>query len=162
VKVLLVLILGIVIGAAAYWFLSSSDKDAELRSAGEHVGTAVKTTREAVQEKLRVLDLRPEDIKEELSRTGQIVRRKTREAGQAIVDATADARITAAIKGKLVTDRTLSALSISVNTTEGVVTLSGAVSTPEDISKAMLLAMDTEGVREVISVLQVKTAAAKK
>ena len=67
--------------------------------------------------------MRPEDIKEDLARGGQIVRRKAREAGQAIADATADARITTAIKGKLLANRDLSALSISVNTTGGVVTL---------------------------------------
>ena len=78
------------------------------------------------------------------------------EAGHAIADATADARITAAIKAKLVASRDLSALNISVNTTAGVVTLSGHVSSPENISKAMLLAMETDGVREVISTLQVK------
>ena len=78
-----------------------------------------------------------------------------------IADATADARMTAAIKGKLVATRDLSALSISVNTTGGVVTLSGTVPAPEDISKAMLLAMDTDGVTEVISTLQVKPPAKK-
>ena len=59
-------------------------------------------------------------------------------------------------------NRELSALSISVNTTEGIVTLSGTVSSAEDISKAMLLAMETDGVREVISTLQVKQTQAKK
>ena len=58
--------------------------------------------------------------------------------------------------------RELSALSISVNTTAGVVTLSGFVNSTEDISKAMLLALETDGVREVISTLQVKPRAAKK
>ena len=53
-------------------------------------------------------------------------------------------------------DKDLSALSISVNTTSGIVTLSGTVSSPEHISKAMLLAMETEGVREVVSTLQVR------
>jgi osmotically-inducible protein OsmY len=111
---------------------------------------------------LRVLDLRPEDIREDLARTGQVVRRKAREAGQAIADATADARTTAAIKGKFLADPALSALSISVNTTAGVVTLSGTVSSTEDIGKAMLLAMDCAGVREVVSTLQVRNAAGKR
>jgi hyperosmotically inducible protein len=84
-----------------------------------------------------------------------VVRRKAKEAGQAISDATADARITAAIKGKLVTSD-LPGLSISVNTTAGVVTLSGTVPSAEAISKAMLVAMETDGVKEVISTLQVK------
>ena len=38
-------------------------------------------------------------------------------------------------------------------------TLSGSVSSPEDIGKAVLLAMETDGVREVISSIQVKKVA---
>ena len=154
-KVFITLLVGIVIGAAAVWFYQTGQGRSSVRSAGEQIENGAKSARDAVQEKLRVLDLRPEDIKDDLARGGQIVRRKAREAGQAIADVTADARITAAIKGKLLTNRDLSALSISVNTTGGIVTLSGTASSPEDISKAMLLAMDTDGVIEVISTLQV-------
>jgi len=85
--------------------------------------------------------------------------REASEAGHAIADATADARITGAIKTKLLASRDLSALNISVNTTTGVVTLSGTVASPEHISKAILLAMETSGVREVVSTLQVKPKA---
>jgi hyperosmotically inducible protein len=67
-----------------------------------------------------------------------------------------DARITAAIKAKLLTSKELSAWNISVNTTAGVVTLSGIVDSPDEIGRAMVIAMDAEGVREVISTLQVK------
>jgi hyperosmotically inducible periplasmic protein len=108
---------------------------------------------------MRVLHVRPEDIKDELARSGQVVRRAATEAGRAIADATADARTTAAIKAKLIATRDLSGLNISVNTTAGVVTLSGAVSSAEDISKAILVAMETDGVREVVSTLQVKSKA---
>jgi hyperosmotically inducible protein len=155
-RILLALIIGIAIGAAALWFYNDRNGRSVIRSTGEQIDSATKPARDAIQEKVKDLDLRPETIKEELAKTGQVVRRKAREAGQAIADATADARITAAIKGKLIADRNLSALSISVSTTNGVVTLSGSVSSPEDISKAMALAMDVEGVREVISTLQVK------
>ena len=127
-----------------------------MKQATNEVESAVKSAGDAVQEKLKVFDLRPQDVKDELARTGQVVRRKAKEAGQAIADATADARITTAIKGKLVANRDLSALSISVNTTAGVVTLSGTVPTTEDLSKAMLLAMEVDGVKEVVSTLQVK------
>jgi len=127
-----------------------------MQQATNEVERAVKSAGDAVQEKLRVFDLRPQDVKDELAKTGQVVRRKAKEAGQAIADATADARITTAIKGKLVANRDLSALSISVNTTAGVVTLSGTVPTTDDISKAMLMAMEVDGVKEVVSTLQVK------
>jgi len=146
-----------VVGAAAVWYFNAYRTNPRVQSASDQVEHAVKSAGDAIQEKLKVLDLRTNDIKDELARTGLVVRRKAREAGQAIADATADARITAAIKGKLVANRELSALSISVNTTAGVVTLSGTVASPEDISKAMLVAMETDGVREVVSTLQVKS-----
>jgi|SRR5438309_2881440 len=161
-KAFIMLIIGVVIGVAAFWFYTTKEGKSAVHSTGEQIENATKSTRDTIQEKIRVLDLRPEQIKEDLARTGQVVRRKARDAGQAIADATADARITAAIKAKLVASSDLSALSISVNTTSGVVTLSGTVPTPEHISKAMLLAMDTDGVTEVISTLQVKPPAPKK
>lgn len=155
-RILLALILGLIVGAAAVWYYGQGRSNPHVQQATDGVENAVKSAGDAVQEKLRVLDLRPQDVKDELARTGQVVRRKAKEAGQAIADATADARITGAIKSKLIANRDLSALSISVNTTAGVVTLSGTVPTTEDLSKAMLLAMETDGVKEVVSTLQVK------
>lgn len=160
-KVFLALIFGIIVGAAGLWILSSNNGRTQAQAVGNQIQGAAESARDALQEKLRVLDLRTNDIKEDLAKTGQVVRRRAREAGQAIADVTADARTTGAIKGKLLGSRELSALSISVNTTAGVVTLSGFVNSTEDISKAVLLAMETDGVREVISTLQVKPRAGK-
>ena len=158
-KTFLALVLGVAFGAAAVWFYSTYRNDPRMRSAEQKVENAAKTTRDAAQDKLRALHLSSEDIKDELARTGRVVRREASEAGHAIADATADARITGAIKTKLLASRDLSALNISVNTTAGVVTLSGFVSSTEHISKAILLAMETDGVREVVSTLQVKPKA---
>src|SRR2546421_11997877 len=155
-RILFALVLGVIIGAAAFWFYNTNRGRSTARTTGNQIETATKSARDTIQDKLKVLDLRSDDIRDELAKNGTIIRRKAREAGQAIADATADARVTGAIKAKLLADRELSALSISVNTTEGIVTLSGTVSSPEHISKAMLLAMETDGVREVISTLQVK------
>ncbi len=155
-KVLLALVLGIVLGASAIWFYHTRQGKSAVQATGDQLENAAKAARDAIQEKFRVLDLRPEQVKDDLARTGQVVRRKAREAGQAIADSTADARTTTAIKAKLIANRDLSALSISVNTTGGIVTLSGTVPTMDDISKAMLLAYETDGVREVVSTLQVK------
>jgi osmotically-inducible protein OsmY len=158
-RTFLALVLGIALGGAVVWFYSTHRNDPRMRSAEQKVENAAKTTRDAAQDSLRILHLRTEDIKDELARTGRVVRREARVAGQAIADATADARITAAIKAKLLTSRDLSALNISVNTTAGVVTLSGSVSSAEHISKAILVAMETDGVREVVSTLQVQPKA---
>jgi osmotically-inducible protein OsmY len=46
-----------------------------------------------------------------------------------------------------------------VNTTAGVVTLSGFVSSSKHMAKAIVPAMETDGVREVISTLQVQPKA---
>ena len=158
-RILLALALGIAVGAAAVWFYSAYRNSPRMQSEGQKVENAAKNTRDAAQDKLRALHLSPEDIKNELARTGGVLRREATQVGHAIADATADARITAAIKAKLVASPDLSALNISVNTTAGVVTLSGFVSSPEYVGKAILLAMETEGVREVISTLQVKPKA---
>jgi osmotically-inducible protein OsmY len=123
----------------------------------DQVENAARSAGDAIQEKMKDLNLRPQDVKDELARTGQVVRRKAEEAGHAIADATADARITTAIKAKLLTNRDLSGLNISVNTTDGVVTLSGAVPSIDAISKAMVVALETDGVKQVISALQVKS-----
>lgn len=155
-RVFLAIVLGVAIGAAAVWVIKTHPDDSRVRGATDKLENATKNARDAVTDKLRVLELRTNDFKEELARTGQVIRRKAGEAGKALADATADARITAAIKAKLVAHRDLSALSISVNTTSGIVTLSGTVPNNESISQAMLLAMETDGVREVISTLQVK------
>jgi hypothetical protein len=142
------LILGALLGAVGTWiYITSQGRSASPASTPQSKG--------------QVLDLHSNDIKDELARTGLVVRRKAQAAGQAVADATADARITAAIKAKLLTSRDLSALSISVNTTASIVTLSGTVPSVDAVSKALQLAMDTDGVSQVISTLQVKPKATK-
>jgi osmotically-inducible protein OsmY len=155
-RILFALITGLVIGGAAVWIYTTKEGQSASKSAGDQFDSAAKSARDAIQEKIKILDLRPEQVKDDLDRTGKVIRRKARETSQAILDATADARITGAIKGKLLANKDLSAMSISVNTTSGVVTLSGSVNSTEDISKAVMLAMESDGVREVISTLQAR------
>ncbi len=161
-KTFIILILGIALGAGALWIYSDQQAKQRLQKAGSELQTATREAGAVVQDKLRSLNLGTNDIRQELEKTGQIVRTKARAAGAAISDATADARITGEIKAKLVAHQHLSALNISVNTTAGVVTLSGAVASDDEISQAMMLAMDVEGVQKVISTLQVKQPAQAK
>jgi hyperosmotically inducible protein len=155
-KFLLGLILGVALCGAAIWYYGNRPMHADAQQAGDDLKNAAVQTKDYVQEKADSLNLSTADIKAELARTGAIVRRKASDAGQVVADAAADTRITATIKGKLVGDPNLSALSISVSTTDGLVTMSGAASSPDNIRKAVQLAWDTDGVRGVVSTIQVK------
>lgn len=98
-------------------------------------------------------------IREELSRTGRIVRRKTARAAAVVAEATEDMRTSAAIKARLALDPQLSALDIGVSTSDGRVTLSGWVDSPEHLAKLVRLALEHDGVEEVISTVRVRSAA---
>jgi len=147
---------GIGIGIAAVWYFNHDKNNSQFRSAGEEIKSTAQNAGDTIGDKLKSWRLDPDSISDELKRTGRVIRDKTSQAGQAIKDATADARVTTAIKAKLVKDPDLSAWDIHVDTTDGVVTLSGTVSSSDLIGKAMELALDTDGARQVISTLQVK------
>jgi osmotically-inducible protein OsmY len=155
-KIFLILLVGIAIGIAAVWYFNHDKNNSQFQSAGQEIKSTAESAGNTLDEKLKSWKLDRESISNEMARTGRVIREKTSEAGQAIKDATADARVTAAIKTKLVGDRDLSAWDIHVSTTDGVVTLSGTVSSADLIGKAMEVALDTDGARQVISTLQVK------
>jgi hypothetical protein len=149
-------ILGVAVLIAAVWYLHGPGNRASLTDARDRVAADAKEAGTAAKNKMDELGLTPDNIRDELARTGKVIRRKSEAVGQAISDAAADARITAAIKAKLVADPELSAVAISVSTTDGCVTLSGSASSPENIRRAMTLAYNTEGVNQVVSTLLVK------
>ncbi len=150
------LILGVALCWAGLWFYGRQPMRADARQAGADTKEKAVEAKDYVQEKADSLNLSTTNIKAELARAGAIVRRKTADAGDVIADATADARITTTIKGKLVADPNLSALSISVSTTDGLVTMAGTASSPGNIQKAVQLAWNTDGVHGVVSTIQVK------
>jgi len=159
------LVAGIIIGVAAYWFLATKARqhpEAEQRyeqsvgQAGAAAGQAAHNFSDALKAKLDTLDLRADQIKSDMARTGKVVRRKAQEFAGAAADAAADARIVAEIKAKYATDPKLSVWSISVSCHEGHVALSGAVSTPEAVGQAVALALEPGGVEDVTSTLEIK------
>jgi hyperosmotically inducible protein len=66
-----------------------------------------------------------------------------------------DAAITSAVKTKFLADRTVSGLKIDVDTKDGVVTLTGNVSSRTEADHAVMMARNTEGVMKVIDNLKV-------
>lgn len=155
-RVFLALLVGIALGIAAVWYFNHNKNNSQFNSAGQEIKSTAQSAGNALDEKLQSWHLDRDSITNELAHTGRVVRDKANEAGKAIKDATADARVTTAIKAKLMKDPDLSAWDVHVSTTDGVVTLSGKVSSPELIGKAMELALDTDGAQQVISTLQVR------
>lgn len=108
------LILIAVLAVAGWWYFGNQEGRDQVRQAGESVSRSASEAGQAVRDKLHDLNFNTDDLKEELSRSGKVVREKAREIGAKVADATSDARVTAAIKAKLVADSSLSALDISV------------------------------------------------
>ena len=162
------LILGIILGAVGFWFLqkkAAEHPEAERRyeqSAADlrdNASAAAQNMTDALRAKLDTLGLRNDQIKDELTRNGKIFRHKAQDIGDQAADAASDARAITEIKAKYAADATLSVWSISVGCTQGHTTLSGTVSSPDDIGKAVAIALDADGVRDVTSTLDVKPKA---
>ena len=92
------------------------------------------------------------DSRGAVSGMGDTMERKADQAGQAIDDAS----ITAAIKGKYLVDDALKGLEISVDTEQGVVTLTGPVQSDTAKELATQIAQGVEGVVRVDNQLTVQ------
>src|SRR5256885_2243079 len=127
-KIFFALLVNIAIKTSTVWFYSTKQGKSTVHTTNDQIESSTKSARDVVQEKLKMLDLRSNDIKDDLTRTNQVVRRKAREISHAISDNTADTHITNTIKNKLITNHNLSTINISINTTNDMVTLSNSIS----------------------------------
>lgn len=173
-KALFIFLIGAAAGAFGYYYFQEkrpsaavAPKSAEAKPDAEPAHTnptfaerardeahAVKDT---VATKFAEWHLTPEEIGNELSRTGQVVRTKAHAAGESVASATSNARIVTVIKTKYALDKELSARAITVSCDNGQVTLSGKVANTTYIAKAVGLALETDGVTHVTSQLTVAT-----
>lgn len=147
------LLIGISLGAAAFWYFAVGRHST--RTGGGAIPIRSTSSLPAIPglEKFST-----EEIKAELDKTGTFVREKARQAGATIADAAANARITGLIKARFLKDPELPSFQLGVDTTDGVVTLSGKVNSVEAVSRAINLAFGVEGVQKVYSTIQVVTA----
>jgi hyperosmotically inducible periplasmic protein len=67
-----------------------------------------------------------------------------------------DTVITAKVKAEMVADKTTKARDISVETNNGIVVLTGTVDSPHEAERALDIARDVKGVKEVRNNLSVK------
>ena len=79
----------------------------------------------------------------------QEAKAKTRAAANQTGEVVSDAAITSAVKTKLLGDPDVKGLNIDVDTSNGVVTLTGVTHTAAERTEALRLARDTKGVKSV-------------
>lgn len=171
---LIIFVLGMVAGAIALNYMKErrATEAATVESARPITTTQAPTSsfvdrardaasdaRDAVADKLNDWHLSGSDIKRDLAQSGEVVRTKAKSAGSSIAAATSNARVVAVIKAKYTLDRDLSARAIEVSSDAGNVTLHGTVASEELIGRAVALALDTDGVVQVKSLLTVQPPA---
>jgi len=67
-----------------------------------------------------------------------------------------DSWITSKVKSQMLADKTVKGTNITVNTTKGVVTLSGTAASQEESHKAAEIARNVQGVKEVENQIHVQ------
>lgn len=127
-----------------------------LKDAAEKTKDVAIDAKDAVADKLVEWKLTPADLKADLEKGGRIVRSKASTAGAKTGAMFDNAKVVTVINAKLVGDSQLSAIKINVDANNGIVTLKGSVKSPELIGRAIALALDTDDVVQVVSLLTVE------
>jgi len=122
----------------------------QLRWRADAIGT--KPSGESAGQKL---DRSTERAGEKMNQAAADVKQKAERAGDKIDDAA----ITTKVKTALIAEPGLKALQINVDTANGVVTLTGAVDSSQNLDRATQVAQSVDGVKSVDNRLNVKAKA---
>jgi hyperosmotically inducible protein len=126
-----------------------------VKNAAEKTKNAAVDAKDAIADKFAEWKLTPDDIKTEFDNGGRVVRSKAATMGAKTAIAFDNAKLVTVINAKLVGDSHLSALKINVDADNGTVTLKGTVKSFNLIGRAIAIALDTDDVVQVVSVLTV-------
>jgi osmotically-inducible protein OsmY len=152
-RMLFSFLVGVAAGALGHWYLQQEEGKRAMAEARETVSLGAEKAKDA-------LLLGVDEIKEELSRTGKVIRDKRKSIGHSGTNAApANTTATAAqVQARLAADRSLAGHSIHVEVNNSVVTLSGDVTSYAQIDRAMKLALETDDVQKVVSLLRVSSS----
>lgn len=89
---------------------------------------------------------------------GSAVADRAQKASVRVGEAMEDGALTAKIKSKMALDDHVKALNINIDTVDGVVSLSGTVQSQDERERAVRLARETDGVKEVRDSLVVQAS----
>ncbi len=94
-------------------------------------------------------------LRDDIEREGREATNEVESAAERAGTAVGDAAITSAVKAKFLADSSVSGLKIDVDTSDGVVTLTGNVASKAEADRAVTMARGTEGVTRVVNNLRV-------
>jgi len=127
----------------------------ELDQAGEQVGRGLDQAGEQLERAGDQVARGAEQVAEGAEQVGEAVERGARKVEAEVGPVLDDASITARIKSRLIADPEIKAFQIDVDTVDGRVALNGKVSSADQRSQAEHLARGTQGVRQVVNLIQV-------
>jgi len=123
----------------------SSEPEPAEKTVGQKIDATIADTKAGVDEMKSKAETMASDAKAATAEAGSAVAGAMNEAGQAI----SDTAITAQVKAKLVAADQLNGTAIEVSTTDGRVTLAGAVANDAARALAAELTLAVEGVKSV-------------
>ena len=129
--------------------LTACDQQGPAESAGKKLDQAMEDAREKISDTA-------DNAAEKMSEQGDKATEKLGEQGDKATVGINDAEITAKVKAAIFAEPGLKTLQISVDTINGVVTLSGSVDTQQNSDTARALASAVSGVHEVENHLMIK------
>jgi hyperosmotically inducible protein len=146
-RLLILAIVGVAgVAAYAYW----SDNGAALREKATDFATET-----AKREASELAGKAADEAKEAAGKIASTAADGARDAAGKLGDTVSDSALTAKIKSKMALDDHVKARAINVDTSAGVVTLSGVVASGDERKRAVQLARDTEGITRVVDRLEV-------
>jgi osmotically-inducible protein OsmY len=130
-------------------FLLAACNQSQPPTAGEKVDAGIESTQEAATEAKQDVQAAGNEIKQDVQAAGNEIKQDVTQAGTTIADGAADMTITTMVKAALATDDQLSAMAISVETTNKVVTLTGPAPSQVASDRATAMGEAVDGVTEV-------------
>lgn len=135
--------------------VDGDEVERELDQAGKDVGRGLDRAGEQLDRAGDQVARGAEQVAEGAQQVGEAVERGARRVEAEVGPVLDDASITARIKARLIADPEIKAYQIDVDTVDGRVALNGKVSSAEQRSQAEHLARGTQGVRQVVNLIQV-------
>ena len=134
-----IVLLLIIVAAVAAFFFGYRYGDRDIADSRDVIGTSGETV----------------DV-DRARQAGAKVGEEVAEGANEVERVASDAALTAKIKSKMALDDSVDALDIDVDTTNGVVTLSGSADSEISRNRAVQLARETDGVLSVVDRLNIK------